>query len=654
MASNNQSTNNIAIIGGGASGTNVAIQLLKNLHFKANIFLFETDQEKLFRGAAYSSKLPYEPLNVPAGRMSIFPDEPDDFYNWVVEHRDKGITKDSFVSRRWFGDYLSHQFNLAEARKHKDVVINIVRTGVDDIRFDPLTNRYSVITTDGLVQETDSVVLATGNEQPADINNSLKHLPGYISNPWKRNILDILEEGEDVLLIGSGLTMVDIAASIYKSRENGKVYCISRHAYLPNTHIASPNAQPLAISGNESVKELFLYLRNEIRKQTEEGIHWSKIIDALRPYTVSLWQNFDKQEKKFFLSRLKQYWEVHRHRMPQQSTDILMEMKDANRLALISGTVLSAADTPQGIEVIYNSKGDKIKVQHIINCTGPFADIARTNNQLLQNLYKKGWLGADELGLGVKTGKSGEIITQSGEILHKIYAIGPLRKATEWESTAMREIVAQANSLAVEIISEHPDIDELLSNLKNLAPGNQNTLYIRNIISRIKPEAFNYNSFLPASADKEYKRVTLLKEPLECTIIYWPPGSSSAIHNHEGYEGLVVVLDGNIQESEYVFTDNILKEKKSDFYTKGSILREKLNTIHRISNNNTLKPAVSLHIYTPAPKNFGGTEIYDEIKLKKAVLSDKAHIISWNIQEDGFRQVEENAFSFEPLLEFMI
>ncbi len=329
-------------------------------------------------------------------------------------------------------------------------------------------------------------------------------------------------------------------------------------------------------------------------------------------------------------------------------------MKEAKRLELLSGTVVSASETNDGTEVTYSSKGDKVKVQHIVNCTGPFGDIARTGNELLRNLYKKGWLGADEFGLGVRTGKSGEIITQSGEILHKIYAIGPLRKAAEWESTAMREIVAQANSLAVEIISEHPDMDELLNSLKSLSPENRNTLHIRNIISRIKPEAFNYSGLLPETTDKEYKRVTLLKEPIECTIIYWPPGSRSAIHNHDGYEGLVVVLDGNIQESEYVFADNILREKKSDFYGKGSILREKLNTIHRISNNNSLRPAVSLHIYTPAPKNFGGTEIYDEVKLKKAVLSDKAKIISWNIQEDGFKKIEENAFAFEPLLEFMI
>jgi uncharacterized NAD(P)/FAD-binding protein YdhS len=68
----------------------------------------------------------------------------------------------------------------------------------------------------------------------------------------------------------------------------------------------------------------------------------------------------------------------------------------------------------------------------------------------------------DELKLGIETGYNGEIITVQGNPLPNAFAIGPLRKALEWESTAIREIKMQAEQLALDIVLNYNKPESLI------------------------------------------------------------------------------------------------------------------------------------------------------------------------------------------------
>ena len=67
----------------------------------------------------------------------------------------------------------------------------------------------------------------------------------------------------------------------------------------------------------------------------------------------------------------------------------------------------------------------------------------------------------DGLKLGIRTGARGEIIKNNGVVLHNAFAIGPLRKAMEWETTAIREIRTQAENVALHIAGKAERTNEM-------------------------------------------------------------------------------------------------------------------------------------------------------------------------------------------------
>ena len=73
----------IAIVGAGFSGTATAIQLLTR-HGELPLRLVLINRHpNLARGVAYGTQSPSHLLNVPAGRMGLFPDREGDFLEFI-------------------------------------------------------------------------------------------------------------------------------------------------------------------------------------------------------------------------------------------------------------------------------------------------------------------------------------------------------------------------------------------------------------------------------------------------------------------------------------------------------------------------------------------------------------------------------------------
>ncbi len=459
----------IAIIGGGASGTITAIQLLRKLHVTAKVYLIEKKPQVVYRGAAYSSQLDYEPLNVPAGKMSLYNHLPDHFFQWLtVNGKGNGtITRDSFVSRRWFGDYLTDNINHVKATS-KHATLEVITGEVRDIT-PAHNNSYNLLLADGAILPAHYVIFATGNETPADIlsRNEVAELGSkYVSNPWVGNTLNNVKHTDDVLVIGTGLTMVDHVVSLGRRGHTGKVYCLSRNGYLPMPHTTMLDTLLTIPDDIEDIRQLAGVLRAKVNEAGAKNIAWQNVLDALRPRTSRLWRNLDVASKRYFLKRLKPYWEIHRHRMPLASANALSNMMATGQLKLISGNVVSAALHNGRILFRYYDRKtattNNLTVDLVLNCTGPSGDYYKCDNLLMINLLNKGWLQQDELKLGIKTGTRGEIIKDNGVVLHNAYAIGPVRKATEWESTAVREIRTHAEQVAFLIAEQTERRQELM------------------------------------------------------------------------------------------------------------------------------------------------------------------------------------------------
>ncbi len=450
----------IAIIGAGASGTITAINLLKKLQQPASIFLIEKRNEGLYRGAAYSSQLDYEPLNVYAGRMSLYNDNDDDFYNWILENKKscEEITHESFVSRRWYGEYLETSIKDAVVKKQNGVLCETVSTATENIAKTPEGN-YLLKQEDGREITADVVILATGNEKPADVisKEAIQVLgESYVSNPWNKNPLENISAEESVLLIGTGLTMVDHVVSLKKKNHTAKVFALSRNGLLPRPHKHSPAYKIEREISNESIEQLDANILEEVEKAKSQNLDWRSVIEALRPVTTKIWQALSDESKSAFLNKYRIYWDIHRHRMPPASHNEISELISENKFEILKGTITDVLKTENGFLVSYKDASDSnsVIVNRIINCTGPSGDYEKCDNPLFKNLLSKGWIKKDKHNIGIVTGAAGELIQQNGNVLENIFAVGPLRKAMEWESTAIREIRTQAEQVAIQIISQ--------------------------------------------------------------------------------------------------------------------------------------------------------------------------------------------------------
>lgn len=448
-------TKKIIIVGGGLSGTLLALQLAGNKN--AEIIMLEKNPQMLGRGVAYNYDFTHQPLNVTASGMSLYPDQPDHFLEWLKQnsfrynHLLSAISPKTFAPRKVFGDYIvehlqrAHHEHAANFQIRIDEVLEIRKSGV----------KLEATLESGIKLEADHIVLALGNFPPGDLfpeNPEVISAQGYFPNPWTDRVYSHLNGNENILLVGTGLTAVDVVLGLRTRNFNGKISMLSRRGKLPLPHDLSHAAVEIADPGYLSPRDAFRWLTNEIR--TRKDIPWTSVMDGIRPHTQNIWKRWNLDEKKYFMRRLRQIWEVVRHRIPQQSSAILDEMIAANQLTIGKAKINSAKIHANGIEVFWSDdSGTHSGVfQKVINCTGPESNYRKVKLPVLANLVEQGMVMNDAIGLGILCTESGNILDKNGAPVAGLWCMGPMRKAVLWETTAIRELRLQAKELAALVI----------------------------------------------------------------------------------------------------------------------------------------------------------------------------------------------------------
>lgn len=105
MKTLNTSRYDVVIVGGGFSGAVLAAHLLRRAPGGISVAVVERSPLRA-RGIAYSTRVEAHLLNVPAGKMSAFPDESEHFLRWAQKHYDADVEARSFVPRRVYGEYI--------------------------------------------------------------------------------------------------------------------------------------------------------------------------------------------------------------------------------------------------------------------------------------------------------------------------------------------------------------------------------------------------------------------------------------------------------------------------------------------------------------------------------------------------------------------
>lgn len=444
----------IAIVGGGASGALVATRLLR-AGAGLRIVIVEPDQ-RLARGVAYGTSSPRHLLNVRAAGMSAYPEAPGHFADWLRDNVDAALTPDCFAPRHVYGDYLEAQLREAQRAAPPDVSLEHVRSRVVG------ASRGS----DGAVLELQNgarfkahrVVVALGNPPPS---NPLSWLdcPAPLS-PWTLDLRYGLGEEIPVLLVGSGLTAVDVILSLDESGHRGPIHVVSRHGHWPLIHGASPPLRSFmgAEELPDSVAEIAQVLRLEARAIVDDGGSWRSVIDGLRPYTNAVWARLDIAEKRRYLRHLRPYWDIHRHRMAPGIARTLAALCCQDRVVLHAARITGAQTKDGALEVAIRERGSgetrTLSVGQVINCTGPEADYRKIDQPLMRSLFEQEIAVQDPLHLGLLTSDIGALIGGDGKPSRIFFTLGPPRKGTLFETTAMPEIRVQAATLAGRLIGE--------------------------------------------------------------------------------------------------------------------------------------------------------------------------------------------------------
>ncbi len=455
----------VAIIGGGFSGTMAAVNLARLSESPLRVELIN-DRYPLARGVAYGTTRSEHLLNVAARNMSAVPDYPDHLLDWLrtrSDYRDTPETqlRETFLPRHIYGDYLANllltylrpidRYQPTEIRLHAQEAIDVIPQDEDQLH---------VQLRDGTLLAADRVLLATGNQPPARLPaaDDFAH-SAYCSDPWQDWTTRLPETDAPVVILGSGLTMVDAFLTLQKLDWQGPVIVVSKNGRIPQAHfrgIEYPDFLP-PHPERLGLQKLVALLEDHCGRLQRSGENPGILVDRLRPFTQRIWQQLSQAEKQEFLQHYASRWNVIRHRIAQPIHQRLTEAITEGRVRVVRGTVQELRAAGERVEVALAERGGRTSVVSgglVLNCTGPDARFSGTEVPLFRNLLNRGLVRPDELDMGLQVGPDFAAVDAVGERSPFLFAIGPLMRGTLWETTAVPELRGQAMRVAQVLVDE--------------------------------------------------------------------------------------------------------------------------------------------------------------------------------------------------------
>ncbi|KQM97982.1 FAD/NAD(P)-binding protein [Sphingomonas sp. Leaf25] len=440
----------VLIVGGGASGTLLAVNLLRQEG--PRVTLVERRPGQLARGVAYSAADDSHLLNVRAANMSAFPDDCDHFVRWLGQ---AGLGDGrSFVRRTVYGAYLRSLLTDAKAVAGDRLTLIADEVVALTEGNGGVTARFA----DGREEGFDRAVLALGNlppHPPAGIDLAALPAGVYRDDPWAGDIADGLSADDAVLLLGSGLTAVDAALLLERRGFAGRITAMSRRGLRPRPH---DDSQPPVAPRSEKPARSVSALVREVR-QAAAGDGWRGAVDALRPVTQLLWSGADGAERRRFLRHLRPFWDVHRHRLAPAVGARIDAMVAAGRLRFAAGKLVEVTGAGDAALVRHRPRGrdtvETARYARIVNCTGPQGDLSRSREPLLEQLTGAGLIRPDACHLGIDVDAATRTIGADGSATPTLHAIGPMTRGMWWEVVAIPDIRVQCWTLARSLANTH-------------------------------------------------------------------------------------------------------------------------------------------------------------------------------------------------------
>ena len=445
----------ITVVGGGFAGTALVLQLRQQPKLAgAEIHLIEP-REAPGPGLAYSARRPEYLLNVRPAGLSLYSAAPRHFAEWLAGQPESVGGVPEFASRAAYGRYL-----------HEELAPALATAAQNGIRWHQTTavaatllpnGRRAVQLANGPTIESSAVVLALGNfppPPPCGPDHRYLHHPGYHPDPWATGNIRRIGPDEEVLLIGSGLTAVDVLLALRHDGHRAPIAVVARHGRWPNAHGPAAATYPSfypELAAETTVMGVAAIFKRHLRAAAAQGIDWRPVLDALRPDLGRIWAAWPLTEQQRFLRHLAGLWAVARHRSPQQNAQAVADLTAAGLARLHIGTVREILPDGNRLRVRVRPYGEPNgwrTADHVISCAGPLLDYARIPAPLVQSLRAAGHLTPDPLHLGLRTDAHGALLAADGTVAPGLFTLGPSRRPAYFESTAVPELRQQAEALA--------------------------------------------------------------------------------------------------------------------------------------------------------------------------------------------------------------
>lgn len=438
----------VTIIGGGASGTLLAAHLLRDPGADIRVNLVER-RDRVGQGIAYSAVQLDHILNVPAPSMSAYADDPQHFSRWLAA-RAPAYAGDPylFAPRRLYGQYMGEVLQQAAGQRPGRLVV-IQAEAID------LTETAAGIETaldNGTSVLSHIAVLAVGHEeQPARSRGIAVRVGSERDTALPRDV--------PVMMLGSGLSMVDAWLRLADADHRGPIYVVSRHGLLPNRHrrVEAMSLDAADVPFGTNLLYFTRWFRDLVAEAGGRGQDWRSVVDALRPFSQRVWQSWSNDSRRQFLEHLRPWWNVARHRLPPETHERMQAAIRSGQVRLIAGKFLGVERQGDHVRAMIRRRGvantEELEVARVYDCGGVTVDVSASTNPLIRTLVAAGWAAPDEMHIGLDVTADCHIIDATGRVSSRLYALGPLTRGKFWEIEAVPDIRVQAAGLAERLLA---------------------------------------------------------------------------------------------------------------------------------------------------------------------------------------------------------
>lgn len=451
----------IAIVGGGFTGAAVAANLARNAASDgATIVVFEP-RARLGTGLAYDTDNPAHRINVPAARMSLIPDDLDDFLNWMAAKGEPcddpealAVDGNLYPRRAVFGRYvcefIAPFLKSGKVEHRRERVGHIERHG----------SRWRLSSSAGTELLADIVVIATTHPAPSaprHLDQVLDGHPRYVPDSTVAGALAAIRADDHVLVVGNGLTAADVIASLGLADHRGPIVALSRRGLRSRGHAGVPQ-EPFGDFASEPARtalELLKRVRRAVLDAADIGTSWHGVFDALRSQGGQIWRALSVTERRRLVRHLRPFWDVHRFRVAPQIDAAIVHGLEQRRLRILGASIEEVERRGHviAVDIRHRHTGhrERLLFDACVVTTGPAHTGILSSQGWLADLASQGWLRLDDVGLGLACDEASRAVGTNGVAERSLIVAGPLARGTFGELMGLPQVNDHAIFVAEEI-----------------------------------------------------------------------------------------------------------------------------------------------------------------------------------------------------------